>query len=185
MRRIVTSALVWTGALLLIFGGYRLFFLLNFGVGRSGIWFDVLLLAIAFLMIYIGNRLGWDNLADLIFVGRFFQRIAAAARKHMPPVVQDTLLSKQRTFRLVRPPRRLQRYLLTISLMCLLVVIVLQFIELAHGMPTLGHATLDIVKYVFLSLAALPYLISIVLSGYFFLRSVIFFLRGKDKRSSE
>ncbi len=98
----------------------------------------------------------------------------------MPPVVQDTLLSKQRTFRLVRPPRRLQRYLLTISLMCLLVVIVLQFIEPAHGM-----STLDIVKYVFLSLAALSYLISILLSGYFFLRSVIFFLGGKDKRSSE
>ena len=185
MRRIVTSALAWTGCLVLLFGLYRLFLLLNFGVGRNGIWFDVLLLAIAFLMAYIANRLGWDGLADLIIVVQLFQRIAADARKHMPPVVQDTLLSKQRTFRLVRPPRRLQRYLLTISLMCLLVVIVLQFIELAHGMPTLGHATLDIVKYVFLSLAALPYLISIVLSGYFFLRSVIFFLRGKDKRSSE
>jgi hypothetical protein len=180
MKRIVTSALVWTGALVLIFGVYRLFFLLNFGVGRNGIWFDVLLLAIAVLMIYIGNRLGWDNLADLIIVGRLFQRIAAAARKHMPPVVQDTLLSKQRTFRLVRPPRRLQRYLLTISLMCLLMVIVLQFIEPAHGMPTL-----DIVKYVFLSLAALAYLIRILLSGYFFLRNVIFSLRGNDKRSSE
>src|SRR5258708_5696762 len=180
MRRIVTSALVWTGALVVAFGAYRLF-LLNFsGVSMNGIWFGVLFLAIGSLMIYIGNRLGWDNLADLIIVGRLFQRIAAAARKHMPPVVQDTLLSKQRTFRLVRPPRRLQRYLLTISLMCLLVVIALQFIEPANGMPTL-----DIVKYVFLSLAALSYLISILLSGYFFLRSVIFFLRGKDKRSSE
>ncbi len=174
MRRIVTSALVWTGALVVAFGAYRLF-LLNFsGVSMNGIWFGVLFLAIGSLMIYIGNRLGWDNLADLIIVGRLFQRIAAAARKHMPPVVQDTLLSKQRTFRLVRPPRRLQRYLLTISLMCLLVVIVLQFIEPAHGMPTL-----DIVKYVFLSLAALALLIRIFLSGYFFLRSVIFSLRGK------
>jgi hypothetical protein len=54
--------------------------------------------------------------------------------------------------------------------MCLLVVIALQFSEPANGMPTL-----DIVKYVFLSLAALSYLISILLSGYFF-------LRGKDKR---
>jgi len=179
MRRIVTSALVWTGALVVAFGAYRLF-LLNFsGVSMNGIWFGVLFLAIGSLMIYIGNRLGWDNLADLIIVGRLFQRIAAAARKHMPPVVQDTLLSEQRTFRLIRPPRRLQRYLLTISLMCLFVVIVLQFIELAHGMPTLGHTTLDIVKYVFLSLAALPYLISILLNIYFFLRSVIFFLRGK------
>src|SRR5258708_25153613 len=179
MKRIVTSALVWTGALVLIFGGYCLFFLLNFGVGKNGIWFAVLVLAIGSCMIYIGDRLGWDNLADLIIVGRLFQRIAAAARKHMPPVVQDTLLSEQRTFRLIRPPRRLQRYLLTISLMCLFVVIVLQFIELAHGMPTLGHTTLDIVKYVFLSLAALPYLISILLNIYFFLRSVIFFLPGK------
>src|SRR5258707_9110509 len=180
MRRIVTSALVWTGALVVAFGAYRLF-LLNFsGVSMNGIWFGVLFLAIGSLMIYIGNRLGWDNLADLIIVGRLFQRIAAAARKHMPPVVQDTLLSEQRTFRLIRPPRRLQRYLLTISLMCLLVVIALQFIEPANGMPTL-----DIVKYVFLSLAPLSYLISILLSGYFFLRSVIFFLRGEDKRSSE
>src|SRR5258708_20538280 len=174
MRRIVTSALVWTGAVVVAFGAYRLF-LLNFsGVSMNGIWFGVLFLAIGSLMIYIGNRLGWDNLADLIIVGRLFQRIAAAARKHMPPVVQDTLLSKQRTFRLVRPPRRLQRYLLTISLMCLLVVIVLQFIEPPHGMPTL-----DIVKYVFFSPAPLSLLIRIFLSGYFFLRSVIFSLRGK------
>src|SRR5260370_18139563 len=104
MRRIVTSALVWPGALLLIFGAYRLFFLLNFGVGRNGIWFDVLLLAIAVLMIYIGNRLGWDNLADLIIVGRLFQRIAAPARKHMPPLVQDTLRSKRRSFPSIRLP---------------------------------------------------------------------------------
>src|SRR5260370_35401472 len=129
MRRIVTSALVWTGALVVAFGAYR-FLLANFsGVSMNGIWFGVLIHGIVSLMIYIGNRLGWDNLADLIIVGRLFQRIAAAARKHMPPVVQDTLLSEQRTFRLIRPPRRLQRYLLTISLMFLLVAIALQFIK--------------------------------------------------------
>jgi hypothetical protein len=173
MRRIVISVLAWTGYLLLVFGAYRLF-LLNFsGISMNGIWSGIPFLAIGFLVIYVANRLGWDGLADLVFVVQFFQREQAAIRNRIAPRTQDALKSpEKRRLPRIRPPIKLHRYLLTSSLIFVLGAIVLELIRMARGEPGWGHSVLDIVEYVFLGIAALFYLTTLLLDFIFFIRSI-------------
>jgi hypothetical protein len=173
MRRIVISALAWTGFLFAMFGMYFVYSGVYSGLGLdiSRIWFGVLILAMAFLVIHSANRLGWDGVADLDFVVQLFQRSVAAARKHISPVAQEAIQpDKKSALRRMRPPIKLHRYLLTISVICFLFAFVLEMIERARGMPMFGHAVLDMVAYVFLGIGAFFYLLTLLLDFLFFLR---------------
>ena len=131
-------------------------------------------------MIALARHLGWDGRADLKLAEQLFHRLKAALRNRKPFNTRDALpASEKEVFRLIRPSIRVHRYLLTISLVCLLCAIMLQITEYVGGVPMFGRSVLDVIAYIFLFLAAIPYLINILLSGYFFLRSVFFFLRGK------
>jgi hypothetical protein len=70
------------------------------------------------------------------------------------------------------PPIQLHRYLLTISLLFLLFELALQVIEHARGMPMWGYAMLDTVAYMFISITAFFYFLTLLLN-------VLFYLRGR------
>jgi hypothetical protein len=171
MRRIVISVLAWTGVPFIVIGVY--FVNSGLGLDMRKIWLGALFFAIAFLVIKIADRLGWDGLADLVFVVQFFQRGQAAIRNRIAPRAQDALKSpEKRRLPRMRPPIKLHRYLLTISVIFLLAAIVLQMIRMACGEPGWGHSLLDIVEYVFLGIAALFYLTTLLLDFIFFIRGI-------------
>ena len=171
MRRIVISALGWTSFLCIMFGGYLVYS--GVGLDMRRIWFGVLIVAIAFIMANSATNLGWNSVADFDFVAQLFRSRDAAARDHISSVAQEAIQPIQKSeLPRMRPPIKLHRYLLTISLLCLLFALVLQMIEHARGMPMWGHSMLDTVAYVFMGIAAFCYFLTLLLN-------VIFYLRGR------
>ncbi len=180
MRRTILSAFAWISVLLLFSGVCSLSPAFSHVLGVNGIGYSVLAIMLAFTLIALARRLGWDGGADLRLAEHLFHRLKAALRNRKPFNTRDALpASEKKVFRLIRPSIRVHRYLLTISLVCLLCAIMLQITEYVGGVPMFGRSVLDVIAYIFLFLAAIPYLINILLSGYFFLRSVFLFLRGK------
>ena len=180
MKKMLISVLGWFGTLLMGLGTLR-FVNVTYRDITNIVWVGsaILPFAIASLAIFIANHLGWNSPVELILVMQFFARLKASISNHIPPIVQDGLPAKKRSFRLLRPPIRVRLYLYTTSLICVLFAFVLEMIADIRGASILGHSLLNIVAYVFVSLAAICFIFNILLSALFFLRSVLLFLNGK------
>lgn len=171
MRRILRSILGWTGFLLLMFGGYLVYS--GLGLNMDRILIGALIMAIAFIVIKSATNLGWNSLVDIDFIAQFFRARYATARERFSPEAEEVIQPVQKSeLPRLSPPIKLRRYLLTISLFCLLFALALQMIEYTRGMAMWGHAMLDIVAYAFIGIAALFYFLTLLLN-------VIFSLRGR------
>ena len=179
MKKIMISVLGWSSAVFLLLGAFRFVNISARDLNIERVGSAILLCAVGALTNFIANRLGWNSPGELIRVIQFFARLKAFIGKRIPPIVQDGLPPKKRTFRLLHPPIRMRIYLYAICLICLLFAFALDMIAGVRVAPIFGSSPLNIAEDVFVALAAVCFIINILLSVLFFLRSFFLFLKGK------
>lgn len=180
MKKIMISVLGWSSVLYALLGACLLIGISARDITVVRVGAAILLFSLATCVNIIANRSGWDSPNELRSVIQFFMRLKATISNRFPHrTAQDGQSEKKRAFRLIRPPIRLRLYLTTTSLICLLFAIMLEMLEYIRGVPMFGHSMFDIAAYIFASLAAIPFVINILVIVGFFLRSVISFLRDR------
>lgn len=176
MSRIMRSILGWASFISLMVGGYVVYSglgLTGLGLNMNKIISGVLIIAIAFLLYKFISDLGWNSAADISFVIQLFKQKVTHARDHSLPEAKVTIEQAQkRTASIVRPPLKLQRHLLALSLYCIVFAFALQMIEQARSNPSWGHTLLDTITYILMGIAAFFYCLRLLLD-------LIFFLRGR------